>query len=74
VAIAFIRGDAVLPITPGSLEEAIYALEQDHRFLTQGGVFTDDLIDGWIIWKRDQEIVPMRLRPVPHEFHLYYDC
>jgi len=56
------------------LEEAIYALEQDHRFLTQGGVFTDDLIDGWITWKRDQEIVPMRLRPVPHEFHLYYDC
>ncbi|MDO9541780.1 MAG: type I glutamate--ammonia ligase [Kiritimatiellia bacterium] len=60
--------------TPGSLEEAINALEQDHGFLTQGGVFTDDLIDGWITWKRDQEIDPMRLRPVPHEFHLYYDC
>lgn len=60
--------------TPGSLEEAIRALEQDHGFLTQGGVFTDDLVDGWITWKRDQEIDPMRLRPVPHEFHLYYDC
>jgi len=60
--------------TPGSLEEAIHALEQDHVFLTQGGVFTDDLVDGWITWKRNQEIDPMRLRPVPHEFHLYYDC
>ncbi len=60
--------------TPGSLEEAIRALEEDHAFLTLGGVFTDDLVRGWIAWKREKEIDPMRLRPVPHEFHLYYDC
>jgi glutamine synthetase len=60
--------------TPGSLGEAIQALEQDHAFLLQGGVFTEDLVGGWIAWKRGQEIDPMRLRPVPYEFHLYYDC
>ncbi|MGQ9588917.1 MAG: type I glutamate--ammonia ligase [Planctomycetota bacterium] len=60
--------------TPGSLEEAIAALEKDHAFLLEGGVFTQDLIDGWIRWKREKEIDPMRLRPVPYEFHLYYDC
>lgn len=59
--------------TPGSLEEAIHALAEDHKFLIQGGVFTEDLIDGWITWKQTQEINPMRLRPVPYEFHLYYD-
>jgi len=58
---------------PGSLEEAIRALEQDHEFLTRGGVFTDDLIETWISWKREKEIDEIRLRPVPHEFHLYYD-
>jgi len=60
--------------TPGSLDEAINALEQDHEFLTRGGVFTDDLIEGWIKWKREMEIEPMRLRPVPYEFDLYYDA
>jgi glutamine synthetase len=60
--------------TPGSLEEAINALEQDHGFLTRGSVFTDDLIEGWIKWKREMEIGPMRLRPVPYEFDLYYDA
>jgi len=58
---------------PGSLEEAINALEQDHDFLTKGKVFTEDLIETWISWKREKELDEMRLRPVPHEFHLYYD-
>ena len=60
--------------TPGSLAEAVDALEADHVFLTKGGVFTDDLIQGWIKWKREMEIEPMRLRPVPYEFDLYYDA
>ena len=59
--------------TPGSLEEAINALEEDYEFLTRGGVFTDDLVQTWIAWKRDKELDPMRLRPHPHEFYLYYD-
>ena len=59
--------------TPGSLEEAIDALEQDHAFLTKGGVFTDDLISTWIEYKRTKELDPIRLRPHPHEFYLYYD-
>jgi glutamine synthetase len=59
--------------TPGSLDEAINALEDDHRFLTEGGVFTNDLIEMWINWKREKELAPMHLRPHPHEFHLYYD-
>jgi glutamine synthetase len=59
--------------TPGSLAEAIDALEKDHAFLTQGGVFTDDLIRTWIDYKRDKELDPIRLRPHPYEFQLYYD-
>ena len=60
--------------TPGSLAEAIDALEVDHRFLTAGDVFTDDLVQMWITWKRDKELKPLALRPHPHEFHMYYDC
>lgn len=59
--------------TPGSLEEALLALEGDHAFLTKGDVFTDDMIETWIRWKREKEIDPMRLRPHPFEFSLYYD-
>jgi glutamine synthetase len=59
--------------TPGSLDEALRALEEDHHFLTEGGVFTDDLVRTWIDYKRDNEIDPLRLRPHPHEFSLYYD-
>jgi glutamine synthetase len=59
--------------TPGSLEEALCALEEDHAFLTKGDVYTEDMIEGWISWKRDKEIDPMRLRPHPFEFSLYYD-
>ena len=59
--------------TPGSLTEAIEALEQDHAFLTRGNVFTNDLVETWISYKRQREIDPLRLRPHPHEFYLYYD-
>jgi glutamine synthetase len=59
--------------TPGSLEEAVTALEQDHEFLTRGDVFTEDLIETWVEWKRSKELDPIRLRPHPHEFSLYYD-
>jgi len=64
---------AKYPKTPGSLEEAVDALEQDHAFLTTGGVFTDDLVQTWIQWKRDNELHELALRPHPYEFHLYYD-
>ena len=64
---------AAYPKTPGSLEEAINALEADYAFLTEGGVFTDDLVRGWIEWKRENELAAMALRPHPYEFHLYYD-
>jgi len=59
--------------TPGSLEEAINALDTDHAFLLRGDVFTEDLIRAWIDYKREKELDPMRLRPHPHEFYLYYD-
>ena len=49
------------------------ALEADHAFLLRGDVFTEDLIRTWISWKRERELDPMRLRPHPHEFYLYYD-
>lgn len=62
-----------IPKVPSSLEESIDALEADHDFLTQGGVFSDALISSWIGWKRDEEIAELALRPHPHEFNLYYD-
>ncbi|GAA4728878.1 type I glutamate--ammonia ligase [Isoptericola chiayiensis] len=58
---------------PSSLEGAINNLEADHEFLTQGDVFSEDLIATWIDYKRANEIDPIRLRPHPHEFELYYD-
>ena len=59
--------------TPGSLEEALDALEADNDFLRVGGVFTDDLIDTWLEYKRLEEADAVRLRPHPYEFALYYD-
>ena len=61
------------PKTPGSLAEAIDALEKDYKFLIVGDVFTDDLVEMWIKWKRQEELEPLALRPHPFEFHLYYD-
>ncbi|MBF2005629.1 MAG: type I glutamate--ammonia ligase [Chlorogloeopsis fritschii C42_A2020_084] len=65
---------AKVPSTPGSLELALEALENDHAFLTEPGVFTEDFIETWISYKLDNEVNPMRLRPHPYEFSLYYDC
>jgi glutamine synthetase len=59
---------------PGSLPEVLNALEADNDFLLEGGVFTPDLIETWCDWKRANEIDPVRLRPTPHEFAMYYDC
>ena len=59
---------------PGSLGEVLDALEQDHDFLLQGDVFTADLIETWIDYKRTEEIDPVRLRPHPYEFYLYFDA
>ena len=64
---------ASIPQVPGSLGEVLDALEADHAFLLEGGVFTPDLIETWINYKRTMEIDPIRLRPHPHEFELYYD-
>jgi glutamine synthetase len=63
-----------VPQVPGSLAEALDALEADHEFLTRGGVFTDDLLETWIAYKRENEVDPVRLRPHPAEFALYFDC
>ncbi|MCC9175036.1 MULTISPECIES: type I glutamate--ammonia ligase [unclassified Arthrobacter] len=57
---------------PASLEEALVALENDNEFLQAGGVFTQDMIDSWISYKREFEILPLALRPNPFEFELYY--
>ncbi|GGO92924.1 glutamine synthetase 1 [Nocardioides phosphati] len=58
---------------PTSLNAVLEALEDDSDFLTEGGVFTQDLIETWVDYKRTQEIAPVQLRPHPHEFELYYD-
>jgi len=58
---------------PTSLNAVLEALEADTDFLTEGGVFTPDLIETWVDYKRQHEIAPVQLRPHPHEFELYYD-
>ena len=62
-----------VPSTPGSLQEALTALEHDHDFLLRGDVFTEDVIEAWIEYKMEKEVKPMALRPHPYEFGLYYD-
>ncbi|GJM16351.1 MAG: glutamine synthetase [Thermodesulfobacteriota bacterium] len=64
---------ANIPSVPGSLEDALKALKEDHDFLLKGDVFTEDVIQTWIDYKMDNEVNPMKLRPVPYEFMLYYD-
>ena len=64
---------ARIPSMPGSLEEALTELSKDHKFLTEGGVFTEEFIELWINYKKKNESDPVRMRPHPYEFHLYYD-
>jgi glutamine synthetase len=64
---------AKVPNTPGSLEEALDCLERDHDYLLKGEVFTPDVIETWIDYKRKKECDAVRLRPHPHEFYLYFD-
>ncbi len=63
-----------IPSTPGSLLEALKHLEKDHTFLTEGDVFTKDVIETYISYKIENEVNPMKLRPHPYEMHLYYDA
>jgi glutamine synthetase len=64
---------AKVPQVPGSLDESLAALESDHDFLLAGGVFTRDVVDTWLSYKRENEIDELRLRPHPWEFYMYYD-
>ena len=63
-----------IPSVAGSLLEALECLKADHAFLLKGDVFTEDLIEKWIEYKMEAEVDPIRMRPVPLEFQLYYDC
>jgi glutamine synthetase len=65
---------ANVPQMPGSLEDALEHLEADSDFLLRGDVFTPDLIETWISYKRENEVESVQLRPHPHEFELYFDC
>ncbi len=64
---------ADIPSVPGSLEDALKALEADHEFLLKGDVFTEDVVETWIDYKMENEVNPIKLRPVPYEFMLYFD-
>ena len=64
---------AKVPTTPGSLRDALNALEADHEYLLKGDVFTQDVIDTWISYKMENEVLAMDLRPHPWEFAMYYD-
>ena len=65
---------AAIQSVPGSLQESLGALKEDHDYLLEGGVFTRDLIDTWIEYKQKKEVEPVALRPHPWEFHLYHDA
>jgi glutamine synthetase len=65
---------AELPKTPGTLDEALSALERDSEFLLKGDVFTPDVLETWIRHKRDHELAELRQRPHPYEFCLYFDA
>ncbi|HYV23989.1 MAG TPA: type I glutamate--ammonia ligase [Pyrinomonadaceae bacterium] len=62
-----------VPSLPGSLDESLQALENDHEFLLKGDVFSQRMIDRWVEYKREREIQVLRLRPHPLEFSMYYD-
>ena len=60
--------------TPGSLDEALTALENDHAFLLKGDVFDEDVIHTWVAYKKEKELAAMAQRPHPFEFFLYFDA
>ena len=64
---------AEVPTTPGSLADALTALERDHEYLLKGDVFTSDVVETWIDYKRVNEVEALALRPHPYEFCMYYD-
>ena len=63
-----------IPSAASSLSEALDCLEADHEYLLKGDVFTEDVIEMWLSYKRENEVDPVRMRPCPEEFALYYDC
>jgi glutamine synthetase len=65
---------ASIKTVPGSLAEALNALEADHQFLLEGDVFTPDVLETWLAMKRTKDVAPVNLRPHPYEFFLYYDA
>lgn len=65
---------AAIPSVPGTLEESLNSLQANCSFLKKGDVFSPDLIETWIQYKIEKEVRPVQQRPVPYEFHLYYDC
>ena len=65
---------ANIPTVAQSLDGSLKALEEDHDFLLKGGVFTPDLIETWIASKYENDVDPVRMRPHPYEFHLYFDA
>jgi glutamine synthetase len=65
---------ANVPTMPASLEEALKNLESDYEFLLKGGVFSEDLVEAWIAYKRANEVDALRVRPNPYEFMMYFDC
>jgi glutamine synthetase len=64
---------SAIPSMPGSLEEALEALQRDHAFLLKGDVFTEELLRTYVDYKRSKEVDAIRQRPHPFEFALYYD-
>jgi glutamine synthetase len=64
---------ARIKTVPSSLEEALEALEKDHEYLLKGDVFTSDVIEVWLEYKRTREVDALRLRPHPYEFYMYFD-
>jgi glutamine synthetase len=62
-----------VPTLPASLDRALEALEADHEFLLKGDVFTENMIERWITFKRQKEVDPIRMRPHPLEFQMYFD-
>lgn len=67
------EGHVKTEMVPGSLKEVLWALEADHDFLLEGGVFTEDIIDSYIEYKMTEESDPVNMRPHPYEFQLYFD-